>query len=64
VVSAKVSYVVFAKVSCVIPAKAKCVIPAKAKCVIPAKAGIHFDLQETMDSRFRGNDDISILGVA
>jgi hypothetical protein len=25
-------------------------------CVIPAKAGIYFDLQPPMDSRFRGND--------
>jgi hypothetical protein len=27
--------------------------------VIPAKAGIHFDLQKPMDSRFRGNDDLT-----
>jgi hypothetical protein len=30
--------------------------PAHPSCVIPAQAGIHVD-RETMDSRFRGNDD-------
>jgi hypothetical protein len=34
------------------------------KTVIPAKAGIQFELQEPMDSRLHGNDEIENRGVA
>jgi hypothetical protein len=38
----------------------KNVIPAKETDVILAKAGIHFGArQKPMDSRFRGNDEIT-----